>query len=204
LVEKFKNVALRNIGLFELPVHLNDLAEKYSESVVKHTFVNARSIMRMAQKLKFISDNPGEETVMPVTKPVERPTMTVGQINGLMTRIEDVHDLCLMCMGLFCATRTSETFGLQWKCYCGDSLIHSTAYEGELYSGQVKTEASRNAVPIPDDIAPIIEAWHQVCPDTSPDASCSPPMELASASGNRFRDVPRTSSNGGFTQSPTS
>lgn len=193
LVEKFKNVALRNIGLFELQVHLNELAEKYSESVVKHTFVNARSIMRMAQKLKFISDNPGEETAMPVTKPVERPTMTAEQINGLMARIEDLHDLCLMSIALFCATRTSETLGLQWKCYCGDSLmIHSTAYEGKLYSGQVKTETSRNAVPVPDDIAPIIEAWRQVCPDTSPDALMFPTYGTGERIGKK---VPRRAKN---------
>ena len=101
--------------------------------------------------------------------------MTPEQINLLIEAIEDPHDLCLMCIGLFCATRTSETFGLQWKSYGGDSLmIHSTAYEGELYRGQVKTGASRNAVPIPDDIVPIIEAWRQICPDTSPDALMFP------------------------------
>jgi hypothetical protein len=64
-------------------------------------------------RLKFISDNPGEETRMPATRPIERPTMTPEQINLLIEAIEDPHDLCLMCIGLFCATRTSETFGLQ-------------------------------------------------------------------------------------------
>ena len=39
--------------------------------------------------------------------------MTPEQINLLIEAIEDPHDLCLMCIGLFCATRTSETFGLQ-------------------------------------------------------------------------------------------
>ena len=39
--------------------------------------------------------------------------------------------------------------------------------QGELYRGQVKTKASRNSVPIPDDIIPIVEAWRQLCPDTS-------------------------------------
>jgi integrase len=193
LVDRFNNVPLRKVGLFELQTLLNDLAETYSESVVKHTFVNVRSIMRMAQKLKFVSDNPGEETAMPVTKPVQRPTMTAEQINDLIAGIEDMHDLCLMCIGLFCATRTSETLGLQWKCYCGDSLmIHSTAYEGELYGGQVKTEASRNAVPIPDDIVPIIEAWRQACSDTSPDALMFPTYGTGERVG---KQVPRRAKN---------
>jgi integrase len=80
-----------------------------------------------------------------------------------------------MCIGLFCATRTSETFGLQWKSYRGDRLmIESTAYEGELYRGQVKTKASRNSVPIPNDIIPIVEARRQLCPDTSAEALMFP------------------------------
>jgi integrase len=148
---------------------LNDLAENYSDSIVRHAFVNLRSIMKLAHKL--LPENPAEETAMPVTRPVDRQTMTQEQIASLMSAIEDPHDLCLMCIGLFCATRTSETFGLQWRSYRGDRLmIESTAYEGELYRGQVKTKASRNSVPIPDDIIPIVEAWRQLCPDTSAEA----------------------------------
>lgn len=193
LVKEFENVPLRTIGLFELQKLLNDLAEKYSESVVKHAFVNLRSIMKLAEKLKFISDNPGEEIKMPVTRPVERPTMTSGQINSLIGAIEDPNDLCLMCIGLFCATRTSETFGLQWKSYLGDRLvIHSTAYEGELYRGRVKTDASRSAVPIPDDIIPVVEAWRQVCPDSSPEALMFPTFGRAERKG---RKVPRRAKN---------
>jgi integrase len=193
LVEEFKTVPLRTIGLFELQTLLNNLAEKYSESIAKHAFVNLRSVMKMAQKLKFISDNPGEETKMPATRPVERPTMTPGQINSLIGAIEDPHDLCLMCIGLFCATRTSETFGLQWKSYLGNSLmIHSTAYEGELYRGQVKTGASRNAVTIPDDIIPVVEAWKQVCSDPSPEALMFPTFGRDERKGQK---VPRRAKN---------
>src|SRR5262249_22859224 len=193
LVKEFEHVPLRTIGLFELQKLLNDLAEEYSESIVKHAFVNLRSIMKLAQKLKFISDNPAEETKMPATRPIERPTMTPEQINSLIGAIEDPHDLCLMCIGLFCATRTSETFGLQWKPYLGDRLmIHSTAYEGELYRGQVKTDASRSTVPIPDDIIPIVEAWRRVCPDTSPEALMLPTFGRDERKGE---NVPRRAKN---------
>jgi hypothetical protein len=118
--------------------------------------------------------------------------MTPEQINLLIEAIEAPHDLCLMCIGLFCPTRTRETFGLQWKSYGGDSLmIHSTAYEGKLYRGQVKTEASRNAVPIPDDIVPITEAWRQICPDTSPDALMFPTHGKASVPEAQSPEEPR-------------
>ena len=54
LIENFESIPIREIGLFELQVHLNKLAEIYSESIVRHAFVNIRSIMRLARKLKFL------------------------------------------------------------------------------------------------------------------------------------------------------
>jgi integrase len=115
--------------------------------------------------------------------------MTPEQIVKLIDSVRNAHDLCLMSIGLFCATRTSETFGLQWKSYSGDRLIiQSTAYEGKLFPGKVKTNASRNAVPIPEDIRTIIEAWRQVCPDTSPEALMFP-------TSGRNGEVPRHAKN---------
>ena len=172
---RFKSLSLRNLGLFELQVHLNRLAESYSESIVRHAFVNVRSIMRLARKLKFIQEDPTEELKMPHTKEVRRPTMTTEQISKLINAIEDIHDLCLMSIALFCATRTSETFGFPWKSYAGDKLIPlNTAFEGELYEGRLKTRESRNAIPIPENVIPIIEAWRKVAKDTSPDALMFP------------------------------
>jgi integrase len=189
LVSRFKDTPLRKIGTFEIQMLLNDLAREFSESIVKHAYVNVRSIVRMAQKLKFIAENPGEDTRMPETRAVSRPTMTPEQIVKLIDSIRDPHDLCLMSIGLFCATRASETFGLQWKSYSGDRLIiQSTAYEGKLFPGKVKTNASWNAIPVPEDIRSIIEAWRQVCPDTSPEALMFP-------TSGRNGQVPRHAKN---------
>jgi integrase len=190
LVERFKGAPLRKIGAFEIQMLLNELALKYSESIVKHAYVNIRSIMRSAQKLSFITANPSEDARMPETKAVSRPTMTAKQIIKLIDAIEDPHDLCLMSIGLFCATRTSETLGLQWKSYAGDRLvIHSTAYEGRLYEGKLKTDDSRDAIPIPEDIRPAIEAWRQACDDNSPEALMFP------TEGRNGGKVPRQARN---------
>ena len=80
--------------------------ERYSESIVRHTFVNIRSIMRLARKPKFLQEDPAEELKMPRTKEVQRPTMTAKQIRDLISVIEDVHDLCLMSIALFCSSQT--------------------------------------------------------------------------------------------------
>jgi integrase len=158
LVAKFSEVPLRKITGFEMQMVLNNLAERYSESIVQHAYVNLRSIIRVAYKLKFVSENPGEDLRMPETKTVHRPTMSTEQVAKLIDAIEDPHDLCLMGIALFCATRTSETFGLQWKSYAGDRLVvQDTAYAGRLYEGKVKTDASSEAIPIPEDVRPLIE-----------------------------------------------
>jgi integrase len=118
---------------------------------------------------------PRWDTRMPETTAVSRSTTTPEQIVKLIDSITDPHDLCLMSVGVCCATRTSETLGLQWKSYRGDKLIiQGTAYDGKLFPGKVKTNASWNGVPIPEDIQPIVEAWKQVCPDTSPEALMFP------------------------------
>ena len=129
----------------------------------------------MARKLKLLPEDPSEELKMPQTKEVKRPIMTAKQISDLINAIEDIHDLCLMSIGLFCATRTSETLGLTWKSYAGDRLIPlNTALEGRLYEGRLKTRESRNAIPIPEDAIPIIEAWRSVSKNTAPDALMFP------------------------------
>jgi integrase len=50
-----------------------------------------------------------------------------------------------------------------------DRLRPQGAVEGKL-----KTDDSRDAIPIPEDIQPTIEAWRQVCADTSPEALMFP------------------------------
>jgi integrase len=193
LVENFKTVPVRDLGLFELQVLLNKLAESYSESIVRHAFVNIRSIMCLARKLKFVQDDPAEELKMPQTKEVKRPTLTAEQIAQLIDSIDDVHDLCLMSVALFCATRTSETLGLTWKSYAGDKLTPlNTAFEGRLYEGRLKTRESRNAIPIPDDVIPIIEAWRKVSKNTSPDALMFPTFGRG---GRKGQVVPRQGRN---------
>ena len=71
---------LRTLNTFELQVLLNKLAQDYSDSVVRHAYVNLKAILKTARKLKFIPEDPGEDLVMPDTKTVEKPTLSKEQI----------------------------------------------------------------------------------------------------------------------------
>jgi integrase len=50
----------------------------------------------------------------------------------------------------------------------------NTAFEGQFYEGRLKTRESRNAIPIPEDVISIIEAWRSVSKNISPDALMFP------------------------------
>jgi len=107
----------------------------------------------MAKKQKFLTEDPGEDVNMPQTKPVKKPVLSQEQILALLGAIEDVHDLCLLYVGIFCGPRASEVMGLQWKSWTGEALLpHGTAYEGQFYADRLKTEDSKAPIPVPEQV----------------------------------------------------
>ena len=193
LNSRFGEMPLNSLNTFELQVYLNQLAERYSESVVKQAFINLRAIFKMARKQKYLGEDPAEDIVLPWTKPVQKPVMSHEQILALLSGVEDLRDLCLLCIGIFCGPRASEVFGLQWKCWTGEALIpHGTAYEGTLYPGRLKSKASKGPLVVPQLLRPMIEAWKQNAPDRNPEALMFPTF----GRGNRNRElVPYSSKN---------
>jgi hypothetical protein len=61
LVSKFGLKPLRALDPFQLQIWLNKLAEKYADTVDRHSYVNLRAILKMARKLKFFIENPAED-----------------------------------------------------------------------------------------------------------------------------------------------
>ena len=185
--------ALRSVSTFDLQIVLNQLAKEYSDSVVRHAYVNLKAIFRTARKLKLLIDDPGEDVKMPDTKTVERPTLTQEQLSALLRAVTDPHDLCLLSIGIFCGTRTSEVLGLQWKSWRGDHLVpYGTVHEGQFFVGKMKTGASCDAIPVPEPIRQVIERWFSECDDPSPEAFMFPTFGRGARTG---KDVPRQGKN---------
>ncbi len=193
LVEQFGRVPLSQLGTFEIQVWLNRLAMKYSQSVVRHCYINVRSIMQAAKKLKFLTADPAEDVCMPQTKPVEKPVMSQDQILKLIGSIQNLHDLCLMYVGLFCGPRSSEVLGLQWKSWTGTALVpFGTAFEGRFYPGRFKNQSSRTPIAVPEQVRPILAAWKRLTSDSSPDALMFPTIGRGERKG---KAVPRWGKN---------
>jgi integrase len=194
LISQFGDHPLRKLDTFEIQVWLNGMADKgYSQAVVRQCFSNMRAITYMAKKQKYLAEDPGEDVTMPQTKPMEKPVMTREQILALIGAIEDMHDLCLLQVGIFCGPRASEVMGLQWKSWTGEALMpYGTAYEGKFYSGRFKTQQSRSPIPVPEQVRPVIESWRSLCADTSPEALMFPTFGRGERKGEA---VPRWGKN---------
>ncbi len=193
LISRFGNLPLRDLNAFDMQVYLNQLAGAYSEAVVRQTLVNLRAVTKLARRQKYLVEDPAEDVLMPLTKPVDKPVMSREQIVALLGAVEDLHDLCLLSIGVFCGTRASEAFGLQWKSWTGESLeLHGTAWDGKLYPGRLKTKASRAPIPVPEQVRPIVEAWRRIAPDTSAEALMFPTFGRGKQKGEV---VPHSSKN---------
>ena len=194
LISQFGDFPLRKLETFGIQVWLNSMADKnYSQALVRHCFTNMRAITYMAKKQKFLAEDPGEDVTMPQTKPVEKPVIAREQILALIGAIEDVHDLCLLFVGIFCGPRASEVMGLQWKSWTGEALMpHGTAYEGQFYAGRLKTRQSKAPIPVPELVRSVIEAWRSVCSDVSPEALMFPTFGRGKRKGQA---VPRWGKN---------
>ena len=142
------DVPLCKLDTFEIQVWLNSLADKYSQSVVRHCFSNIRAITHMAKKQKFLTEDPGEDVTMPQTKPVEKPVMTQEQILALIGGIKDLHDLCLLYVGIFCGPRASEVMGLQWKSWTGEPLWSRTGLHTKGSSILADSRRKQSKAPI--------------------------------------------------------
>jgi integrase len=164
-----------------------------SEAVVRQCFNNIRAITKLAKKQKYLSEDPGEDTKMPQTKSAEKPVMLREQILSLIGAITDLHDLCLLYIGIFCGPRSSEVFGFQWASWNGESLLPlGTAYEGQLYEGRTKTKQSKAPIHVPEQVRLVIEAWRRICPDASPKALMFPTFGRGKRKGQA---VPRWGKN---------
>ena len=194
LTSQFGDIPLRKLDTFGIQIWLNGMADKgYSQSVVRQCFTNIRAITYMAKKQKYLAEDPGEDVTMPQTKPVEKPLMTREQILALIGAIQDVHDLCLLYVGIFCGPRASEVMGLQWKSWTGEALMpHGTAYEGQFYKGRLKTKQSKAPIPVPEQVRSVIEAWRRLCKDPSPEALMFPTFGRGERKGQA---VPRWGKN---------
>ncbi len=166
----FGDKPIGNIERHDCSLFLEKLAQNYSRAVVLHCKVTTKAIFEDAIEDGYISRNPMRKVKTPITRKPKRHVLEAAQARLFFSKISGAKHLALMGIASFCAMRTSEVFGLTWGAYLGNSiLVKNTAWEGQVFEEQTKTDESRALVTVPEMIEPWIDQWKMQCKRTGPD-----------------------------------
>jgi integrase len=165
-------VPLAELNTLNCQQFIYSLAKRgLSEPVIVRCRTLLKAVCEMALDMEILRRNPAKHLTLPDCKVTPKPTLPKETLRTLLGAITDPRDHLILLLGVFCAVRPSELFGLTWGTYDGDKLIiRSTAWNGRLYEGKTKTHKSRAPLYLPSVIRYEIERWRKLCPDSSPDA----------------------------------
>jgi integrase len=134
IYKKFGNTALDKIEKIALQNWLNDMAKKYSRSLVLHSRFYLKSILDEAVEQNYLLKNPAKKLEIPRTKRVDKTVLTAEQFRAVIAELKPPYDL-LFRVGIASALRPSELFALRWKDFnseAGTFTLNQSVYRGEI------------------------------------------------------------------------
>jgi integrase len=166
------HMALGEITRFILQEKLNELAGKYSRSVVLKFRVWTCALLDEAVEQGFIVKNPADKLVIPQTRTVDKRTLTEVDIALLLAQLEGKFRL-IMRIALVCGLRPGEILSLRWNDFTGAGLRidETVARSGKVFAP--KTEFSKATVWLPRSLRLELEMWREQT-DSSPEALMFP------------------------------
>jgi len=145
----------------------NGLAPK----TVRHHFTVMKLMFKEGVKRGYISRNPMDLVELPrgSTKRAKAPVqLSPAQYVDFLPMLDLLPRLAVATAG-WLESRRSEGFGLKWQDI--DFLERKVHFAQGIVEGRVsplKTEASRESLPLPDDIAVLLTAWRRETPYREP------------------------------------
>ena len=176
------DIALNAVDLFACQQLLIEMgAQGYTRSYIQHVRAAIKCVFNEAVDQDYIAKSPARKLQIPRSAPKpEGNIATMEQLVGLHQRMDHPKDKALFMVACFCATRSSEIFGLPWRnCHLDESANERYLYIDQIASGgqvkdRVKTDASKAKVHLPDVAVPYLAEWKRCCSDTRPDTLVFP------------------------------
>jgi integrase len=158
LLKRFGDTLLEDLRKFSLQTYLNDLAPKFSKSVLTKIRVYFNSILDEAVELEMLVKNPAAKLEVPRSgKKVSAAHLKPEQIPLILFHLCE-RDRLIVRMFLVLGLRPGEMFALRWNDKQGNSLrIDSSVSDG--IEGDTKTEGSDAFVWMPASIETELEFW---------------------------------------------
>jgi integrase len=173
LLKRFGDTLLADLGKFTLQTYLNELAPKFSKSVLTKIRVYLNSILNEAVELEFLLKNPARKLAVPRSgKKAASQPLTPEQIPHVLFHLGD-RDRLIVRMFLVLGLRPGEMFALRWNDKQQNSLrIDSSISEG--IEVETKTEGSNANVWLPASIETELEWWRTASANNSTDTFIFP------------------------------
>jgi|SRR5581483_2923353 len=171
VLARFGDVPIKDLREQDLQAFLNELANTYSESVVKNSLLYLRAILEEAFQLRIIDINPAARLIKPRhTRKPERKWLSIEQYRTILDSTASVRDRLMMQLLYIGGLRRGELFGLQWRDFVnGNTLMIERQILEDLTVGPAKTDGSIAPVSIPEEIGAALTDWHKWCPDPRPE-----------------------------------
>jgi hypothetical protein len=145
LLKRFGDTLLGDLDKFTLQTYLNEMAPRFSKSVLSKIRVYFNSILDEAVELEMLSKNPaGKLAVLKSGKRRATKHLTPEEIPQILFHLSD-RDRLIVRMFLVLGLRPGEMFALRWNDKDGNSLrIDSSITDG--MEVETKTEGSDSFV----------------------------------------------------------
>lgn len=173
LLPAFESFELADLSRDRLQKLLDDKARSLSRSVVSHLRWDLNAIFKMAAEDTIIQGNPAGSLVTPKeAKTPAKRRMTKDQVRQALS-VLDLRERIIFLLAVLVGMRPGEILALRWGKV--DSKMIEVAQR--VYRGlpdDPKTERGKRQAALPPNLSSDLEGWHDVCPDTSPEALVFP------------------------------
>src|SRR5215469_10291255 len=185
LLKRFGDTLLGDLDKFTLQTYLNEMAPKYSKSVLSKIRVYLNSMLDEAVELEMLPKNPAGKLAVPKSgKRRATKHLTPEEIPQILFHLSD-RDRLIVRMFLVLGLRPGEMFALRWNDKQGNSLrIDSSITDG--MEVETKTEGSDSFVWLPASIDTELEFWRGTVTNATPEAFMFPSSRGTAINTNNF------------------
>jgi integrase len=158
ILKRLGDTLLGDVNKFTLQTYLNELAPKFSKSVLTKVRVYLNSMLDEAVELEMPVKNAAAKLAVPQSgKRTSKQALTAEQIPLILFHLSD-RDRLIVRMFLVLGLRPGEMFALRWNDKEGHSLRIDTSISEGIEVG-TKTDCSDAAVWLPASIETELEWW---------------------------------------------
>jgi integrase len=166
LLPQFGTEKLTELNKLTLQMHINALAESYSESVVKKVIVQTRAILEECVEQEIVGKNVARKLVMPSTRTSCGRFLSLEEFDAIMKEL-DFRDRLIVRMFCSMGFRPGELFALRW-----DDIEDVRMRVDESLSPwgmrKPKTKGSDAYIPMPSSVRDDMNLWRGMRQSASP------------------------------------